>query len=244
MPIIWKVLIICLLVLCVILLILVIVLAGKQRNISTADPPLSCSSSSPKDFQLSSRPNLFQDLTPYELTAAYSYLKKQTSLYLTPFDKATLKDNFVYTIELFPPKKTDALRYLDHGGPRPSRQARVIIFHGAAKRPFVREYLVGPLPKPSRHRILHLKHYKTTFPFYGRPFTFLDSLAVVDIMRNVTKEACPLLKESFGCWFHNCTNQCMNWLPVGMPARREVGKRYSWVRMILDLQSEYKVNFH
>ena len=223
---------ICLVVLCLILLILVIVLAGKQKDGLNAEPLLSCISASTKDSQLSSTPNMFQDLTPYELTAAYTYLKKQKALNLTPFEKATLKDNFVYAIELFLPNKKDALKYLDNNGPRPSRQARVIIFHGAASKPFVREYLVGPLPDPSGHKILHLRHYKTTVPYYGRPFTFLDFLSLVDIMRNATKEAYPLLKESFGSWFHNCTDQCLNWLPIGMPARREVGKRYSWVGMI------------
>ena len=44
----------------------------------------------------------------------------------------------------YPPNKTEALAYLDAGGPTPERQARVIVVRSGEAVPDVMEYRVGP----------------------------------------------------------------------------------------------------
>ena len=50
------------------------------------------------------------------------------------------------TIDLLQPNKSDAIKYLDQGGPAPSRYAQATIQFGATLEPYVQEYVVGPLP--------------------------------------------------------------------------------------------------
>lgn len=186
-------------------------------------------------------PNVFQDLTTSELVAVRNYLHSQASLNLTAYSKATLRDNFIYAIELFLPDKETALKYLDKGGSKPQRRARAIIFHGSDKAPHVQEYVVQSLPKPSSHVKLQLKNRKTKVPYSGRPFTFKDASEYQYLIKSIAEEAYPLLKESFGAWYHNCTDKCLVLLAIGEPGRHEVGKRYSWVRVSVALLESFRV---
>ena len=225
----WKVAVILLSLICIILLVVVIVLAARSRPGMKAEESL-CESPFQQNTQIDNKsPNLFQDLTTSELTAVHGYLMNQASLNLTTYSKATLRDNFIYVIELYLPDKKTVLSYLDKGGSKPQRQARVIIFHGRERAPYVQEYLVQFLPKPSKHVKLQLKNRKTNIPYYGRPFTFKDAADSKRLVNQISKVAYPLLKESFGSWFHNCTDNCLSVFSIGEPARHEIGKRYSWV---------------
>ena len=229
LPIKWRLAIILLSLVCVILLIILIVLAARPRKEMHTEESV-CRSAFKQNIQIDdTSPNLFQDLTASELKAVNDYLQSQATLNLTAYSKATLRDNFIYAIELYLPDKATALKYLDRGGPKPQRQARAIIFHGYNKAPYVQDYLVQFLPRPSKHAKLQLKNRKTTIPYYGRPFTFKDSRDSYDVMRAMTQEAYPLLKKSFGSWFHNCTNHCISFATIGQPGRNEANKRYSWV---------------
>lgn len=49
-------------------------------------------------------------------------------------------------IELLQPNKTDALAYVDGGGPEPVKYAHVVIDHGASETPTYDDIRVGPLP--------------------------------------------------------------------------------------------------
>ena len=225
----WKLTIVLPSLLCAILLIILVVLAARPGKKTSTEEPV-CQSAFKQNIQIdNASPNLFQDLTASELRAVNDYLQSQATLNLTTYSKATLLDNFIYAIELYLPDKATALKYLDGGGPKPQRQARAIIFHGSDKAPYVQEYLVQYLPRPSKHVKLQLKSRKTTIPYYGRPFTFKDARESYDLIRGMTEEAYPLMKESFGSWFHNCTNHCLSWFAIGEPSRNEANKRYSWV---------------
>ncbi len=118
---------------------------------------------------------MFHDLTEKELISIRDYIHKQSSLNTTLFEKASLKHNFIHTIELFLPDKAKALQYLDGKASKPERNARVILFRGAMKAQSVVELLVGPLPNPNRHEVLNLNKRKTTIPFYARPFTLTNA---------------------------------------------------------------------
>ena len=51
-------------------------------------------------------------------------------------------ENYIYNAFLFPVNKAEALGYLDHGGPKPQRFAKVIAIRGANNPPDVMEYKV------------------------------------------------------------------------------------------------------
>ncbi|KAJ7910597.1 putative copper amine oxidase [Mycena leptocephala] len=63
-------------------------------------------------------------------------------------------DNAIEVVDLVQPNKTDALNYLDHGGPVPARFAVARIAFGATKKPYVQDFIVGrsPFQKPPRTR--------------------------------------------------------------------------------------------
>lgn len=50
--------------------------------------------------------------------------------------------NYIYSASLFPVGKADALQYLDQGGSKPARHAKVIVIRGANSPPDVAEYKV------------------------------------------------------------------------------------------------------
>lgn len=50
--------------------------------------------------------------------------------------------------------KTDATDYLAKGADEPARWARVSIMFGATEQPYVEDYQVGPLPKPTSYQPL------------------------------------------------------------------------------------------
>jgi hypothetical protein len=85
------------------------------------------------------------------------------NLNLSLAETAQLNDNVLYHIEAFRPRKADALAYLadpGHVAP-PERYARVTINHGAAKEPYIMDYLVGPLPQVSVKGNLREEERKT-----------------------------------------------------------------------------------
>ncbi len=127
------------------------------------------------------------------------------------------------------PQKSEALQFLDNKGKRPLRKARVVIIHGGTSPKTVTEYIVGPLPKPNNHIKIGQKYRKSSVPFYARPFTWFEAEKAYPLMYNATKEAYPLLKESFNYWFHNCTDHCLVTLPIGQSGRKLSEKRYTWV---------------
>ena len=219
-------------------LLIVIIVMGTKANQSNSSPSIldrksgastDCKTEPVLGFQPGTDGSIFHDLTKEELVSVRDYLMKQPSLNITSLDEASIRDNYIYAIELFLPEKSKALKYLDGSGSRPLRQARVILIQGAIATPNVIEYLVGPLPKPSFYKTFALKDHKTKIPFYGRPFTWKDMDNLVGMIRDATEVAYPLLKESFGYWMHNCTDHCLQWFPIGQPARKNKGKRYSWV---------------
>ena len=60
-----------------------------------------------------------------------------------------MTDNFLVNIFLSPPNKTEALAYLDGGGPKPKRYANVVGIRGAEDVPDVMEYKAFPFFRPS-----------------------------------------------------------------------------------------------
>ncbi|NWX59910.1 AOC1 oxidase, partial [Promerops cafer] len=117
--------------------------------------------------------SIFADLSPEELRAVRTFLMARPELGLSPSQGGPLAKNSLFLVELLPPKKRSALRFLEHGGARPRREARAVVFFGAQAEPNVTELAVGPLPRPSSYRLLAFKRGRAV-PFWARPMTRLE----------------------------------------------------------------------
>lgn len=201
-------------------LLIALIVVATRNNTETVD---NGSSAAAKDFcpettQLTSKPGrtegLYNDLSKEEIIAVRDYLLGQKVLNLTAYDKASISDNYIYLIELQQPNKAKALEFLDtDNAQKPPRMARVIIYGGGKVNPDVREYLVSPAEEPTQYKETTGPGQKYPIPFNAR-FADPKELAVVDkLVRNVTKHAERLLKESFDGYTmsKNCKDRCLTW---------------------------------
>ncbi|MEE6523952.1 hypothetical protein FKM82_023101, partial [Ascaphus truei] len=112
---------------------------------------------------------VFADLTSEELTRAVEHLKKTLNVKWVDISTAEPGSNCIYSVELQLPKKRDVLSYLDEGGKKPAREALVVVFHGGQTSPEIREYVVGPLPKPNYTKDVTLQKYNGNITYHRRP---------------------------------------------------------------------------
>ncbi|NXT52652.1 AOC1 oxidase, partial [Pluvianellus socialis] len=187
-----------------------------------APPATSSPTASPPD-----KASIFADLSAAELRAVRTFLMGRPELGLSPSRGGPLAKNTLFLVELLPPKKELALRYLDHGGPRPRRQARAVVFFGGQAEPNVTEFAVGPLPRPSSYRPLRFKGGRAV-PFTARPMTQLEYELLHRTLAAATEPLYRLLRDATGFWFHNCSRRCLTFSDIA-PRGVAPGERRSWL---------------
>ena len=181
----------------------------------------------PRDLE---NPDVFDDLTEDELNAVNEFMINDKTLGIAPWDKATVDSSYIFMIELHLPEKNDVLQHLDHGSKKPKRQAKVVVVRGDREPPVVEEYLVSHLPKP---RIaMHYKdpsYKRDPIPYESRPIDDIDYKYIFPMIEKVTEELYPLLMESYGLCYHNCTTgvNCIVFFDVS-PRGLKSGDRKSW----------------
>ncbi|KAM3593474.1 uncharacterized protein V6R79_013681 [Siganus canaliculatus] len=173
---------------------------------------------------------MFADLTPHEMKAVRAYLHGIPELGLTDARSKILQKNSILLMELNVPKKQEALKALDRGQARPTRQARVIIQFGNQAKPNITEYIVSPLPFP---RSYELRTFKGDRPivFDSRPITYVEYHHLNKILNKITTKAHKLLFETTGGFsFTNCTDRCLTFSDI---APRGLGpdERRSWIML-------------
>ncbi|NWU86557.1 AOC1 oxidase, partial [Onychorhynchus coronatus] len=171
--------------------------------------------------------SIFSDLSPAELRAVRTFLMERPELGLAPSRGGPLAKNSVFLVELLPPPKRAALRFLAHGGPRPRREARAIVFFGAQAEPNVTELAVGPLPRPSSYRVLGLKGGRAV-PFWARPMTQLEYELLYEALVAAMAPLEPLLREATGFGFQNCSARCLTFSDIA-PRGLGPGERRTWL---------------
>ncbi|NXN97401.1 AOC1 oxidase, partial [Rhinopomastus cyanomelas] len=171
--------------------------------------------------------SVFADLSPAELRAVRTFLMSRPELGLSPNRGGPLAKNTLFLVELLPPKKRVALRYLDRGGPRPERQARAVIFFGGQAEPNVTEFVVGPLPHPSSYQPLRFKGGRTV-PFAARPMTQLEYELLHRKLAEAMEPLYRLLRDTTGFWYHNCSQRCLTFSDIA-PRGLASGERRSWL---------------
>lgn len=109
---------------------------------------------------------IFADLSEEEMALVVKYL--QTHLNLVNAYHANPSDNFIYYLDVVLPTKEEVLKFLDHGGLRPPRQALAVVYFGNQMDPNITEYVVGPLPELKYHRDVTVQRYGRKLSFSGR----------------------------------------------------------------------------
>ncbi|NXL54121.1 AOC1 oxidase, partial [Podilymbus podiceps] len=171
--------------------------------------------------------SIFADLSPAELRALRTFLMGRPELGLSPSRGGPLAKNTLFLVELLPPKKRLALRYLDQGGPRPRRQARAVVFFGGQAEPNITEFAVGPLPQPDSYRPLRFKGGRA-IPFTARPMTQLEYELLHRTLAEAMEPLYRLLRDSTGFWYHNCSRRCLTFSDIA-PRGLAPGERRSWL---------------
>ncbi|NXW25815.1 AOC1 oxidase, partial [Circaetus pectoralis] len=156
-----------------------------------------------------------------------TFLMSRPELGLSPSRGGPLAKNTLFLVELLPPKKRLALRYLDQGGPRPRRQARAVVFFGAQAEPNITEFAVGPLPRPSSYRPLRFKGGRA-IPFAARPMTQLEYELLHRTLAEAMEPLYRLLRDTTGFWYHNCSRHCLTFSDIA-PRGLASGERRSWL---------------
>lgn len=124
------------------------------RNLQTI--PLNISLH--QDVSFAPKKNVWLELSEDEATAVFNHVSHGLShLNLTKHPHSS-RDNFVNTVEVLRPNKTDAVPYLFDNGPTPERWAKVSVADSGSGSPRIVYYMVGPLPVSSNTEIRPLSY--------------------------------------------------------------------------------------
>lgn len=239
-PIKWKIAVTILVLLCVGLLIALIVVAVdfaqyKEKYPSDTESN-TCADGILNEGGLPKSQGIFNDLTSEEIIAVRDFMLKQSSLKLKSIENASVKDNYIYMIQLHPPEKEAVLDYLENGKAKPARKALVVIFEGEANLPFVEEYIVTWLN--NSEEMTYEKRHDNPIVFNARPYDQVQHKALEKIVLEATTKAFRILNESYdGFCYHNCTNKLLKFHPQG-PFGKTSDERTTWLQFTRDLEGE------
>lgn len=176
---------------------------------------------------------VFADLTQEEYLHVQQYMLKQTGLNISISQTTKPSENFLFLIDLSLPKKADALAYLEGKGDKPTREATVVVFHGAHK--YIKEYVVGPLPGPKYHRDVTSERYGRDLPINARTVTIGEyNLLFTFLETEVFSKLQRLMKESFDVSKEKKLN-AFEQMPRGIRA----GDRKTWISFFRDMSGMY-----
>ncbi|XP_041826579.1 retina-specific copper amine oxidase [Melanotaenia boesemani] len=210
-------------------LILNIVLIGIY---SGRLPKCSTQRAHPLRREHDERSLIFADLTLEEYLEVQQFMLKQ-GLDISTNQITKPSENFLFLIELSPPKKADALAFLDRKGQKPRREATVVVFFGAKN--LIREYVVGPLPHPNYLRDITFDRYGMSLTLSKRLVTIGEYHLMFDFFqREVFSKLEKLLKESFGVGPDRQLN-AFEQMPRGVRS----GDRKTWVSFFRDMSGMY-----
>lgn len=239
-PIKWKIAVTILVLLCVGLLIALIVVAvdfAQYKEKYPSDTESStCADGILNEGGLPKSQGTFNDLTSEEIIAVRDFMLKQSSLKLKSIENASVKDNYIYMIQLHPPEKEAVLDYLENGKAKLARKALVVIFEGEANLPFVEEYIVTWLN--NSEEMTYEKRHDNPIVFNARPYDQVQHKALEKIVLEATTKAFRILNESYdGFCYHNCTNKLLKFHPQG-PFGKTSDERTTWLQFTRDLEGE------
>ncbi|KAJ1329863.1 diamine oxidase [Microdochium nivale] len=135
--------------------------------------------------------NIWQGLTKAEAVDVIKFLHSDAAgLNLTAAANATDWDNTILSVELLLPNKTEILPYINGNATElPIRHARAILMFGATENPYVREYVIGPLPITNTTTVSPYT-FRTTRGGDGKVKIYnADQSKYVDLTASILQEA-------------------------------------------------------
>lgn len=193
----------------------------------------------PRDYN---DPEVFDDLTPSEYEAVNSFMLQNKELNIKQFYEAEVNSTYIYMIDLFLPNKHETIQYLDNTSKRPTRKAIVTVVRGDRNPPTIEEYIVSPTMQPTTLKLYKNPSYRRDpIPFSSRPTDDVEYKFIIPVIINkVTKQLYPLLMESYGLCYHNCTKgvNCLKVYDIA-PRGEESGERKSWAWLFPDVDGFY-----
>ncbi|KAK6371693.1 hypothetical protein LTS17_008516 [Exophiala oligosperma] len=147
-------------------------------------------------------PNIFAPLSADDSAAVTKFLHEQSELNLTANANATSWDNVIVQVETLQPNKSDALPYLNGEGPKPARYARATLQFQATMEPYIREYMVGPLPVSNETTIQTLDYPYNKGAGYQRIYN-ADNDAYNQFLVNISASVEDILMKMFNGTFTN-----------------------------------------
>lgn len=237
----WKILVTLLVFLCIGLLVALIVVAVdfvqyKEKNPAKQQKHEDCAAGVPNEAKLSKSQEIFNDLSSDELIAVRDFMLKQSALNLKRIDNASVRDNYIYLIQLLPPGKDAALDYLDNIEAVPARRAIVVVFKGSSNPPVVEEYVVS-----WAQNIEEMTYNKSgdALDFNVRPYDMVQQKALEKIVLEEMDKAFRLLNESYdGYCYRNCTNKSLEFRPQ-TPFGKTRAERTTWLQFTRDVEGGY-----
>lgn len=176
---------------------------------------------------------VFADLSREEYLQVQDYMLRQKDLDISTNQMTEPSENFLFLIDLSVPKKADVLAYLDSKAEKPTREATVVVFHGA--KGAIKEYVVGPLPNPTHHRDVTRERYQVELPIYARTVTIGEYGLLFYLLESEVYAKLPrLLAESFGVGPEKKLN-VFEQMPRGVRS----GDRKTWVSFFRDMSGMY-----
>ncbi|KXS22495.1 amine oxidase catalytic domain-containing protein [Gonapodya prolifera JEL478] len=189
---------------------------GFHRLHQRESTPATVCTASTDNIITAPKPNIWHELSADEIQGATKFMLERKELNLTDASNATISDNFVSYVELFPVKKCDATSFFDANGTKPERYARISVNYGGLDAPIVKIYKVGPIP------IGNLTKYTKigTVPFEARFTNFVTDLTLWNVVtaKFVGKPLADagLSQDLFGGVYYNDVNDTLSW--AGLPA--------------------------
>lgn len=176
---------------------------------------------------------VFADLTREEYSQVQQYMLKQKDLDISTNQLTKPSENFLFLIDLSLPKKVDVLAFLDGNNAKPAREATVVVFYGA--RGDIKEYVVGPLPKPTYHNDVTKERYSMDLPITARTVTIGEYAVLFKFLEvEVFSKMKRLMKESFDV-SESKTLNAFEQMPRGVRS----GDRKTWISFFRDVSGMY-----
>ena len=228
----------CLVICLIVLLVMVLYLVTKQTPLPYCDFREE-DYVTPRDLK---NPDVFDDLNPAEYDAVRSFLMTVQELNIKSGYGISVNSSYIYMIQLFIPDKAEVTEYLDRNGDKPDRVAKAIVIRGDLSPPGVEEYIVYPLPAPKKYKKYRNPSFRRyPIPYTSRPTDTADyNYLFGSFADNITEQLYPLLMESYGLCYHNCTQgkNCLVIFDVA-PRAYKSGERKSWVWFFPDVEGYY-----
>ncbi|KAL1767956.1 amiloride-sensitive amine oxidase [copper-containing] [Sigmodon hispidus] len=177
-------------------------------------------------WTLNGRPQVFMDLTPFEMEMVHNFLMGRKELELQPSKTPTLAKNSVYLMEMLLPDKKDVLDFLDKGKRMPVREARVVIFFGAQEPSNVTEFAVGPLPLPIYMRIISPGPWSHP-SWASRPISKAEYSLIHQTLKKATEPLHQFFLDTTYYSLKDCDKDCLTFTYVA-PHGTKPGQRRSW----------------